>query len=581
MRISERLSAVVLRAPSSTVMLRASAAAVAAGALSVGALALLPSAAAKVHHEAGKPGPYVFATYNDKADRTFNQLLGINDSDEIVGYDGSGAKSHPNKGYTVVPPYSQASYTAENVPGSVQTQVTGLNNSGVTVGFFSHQNTASMSNDNHGFWRGTNGLFHKADFPTNDPASPPVDQLLGINGHGVAVGFYTNKQGFNRSYSFNTVTRKFARIIEPGHAGANITATGINLAGFVTGFFAAPHGVTDSFLLAGHKFTTIAFPHASATTAFGLNNRSEVVGAYTIGSGDKAKSHGFTWTKSGGFKTVDDPHGKGTTLVNGVNSAGDLVGFYTDGKGNTDGFLAIPTAREVKTLTLQSMPSGKITISTASNGNTVISANVVGLTPGSEHTAELTSPIGGPTILNPLTANGAGQASGTLLDKTIKLNAASRIVVLNGTDGAPVANEPIAQSGKLGGAHPSVKLTALEVTPGGMSLGTPSGHAVVAYNPVEKKLTVTISASGLTPGLHAAHIHVGSCASQGGVIYMLMDAKADSHGNINAQTRTILGVNAPLPATGWYLNLHQGNSNTILNNGMPTIAFRPLLCSNF
>ena len=109
--------------------------------------------------------------------------------------------------------------------------------------------------------------------------------MLGINGHGVAVGFYTSKQGFNRGYSYNTATKKFARILEPGHAGANITATGINLAGFVTGFFAAPHGVTDSFLLFGHKFTTIAFPGSSATTAFGVNNRGEVVGAYTTGSG--------------------------------------------------------------------------------------------------------------------------------------------------------------------------------------------------------------------------------------------------------------------------------------------------------
>jgi len=31
--------------------------------------------------------------------------------------------------------------------------------------------------------------------------------------------------------------------------------------------------------------------------------------------------------------------GKGTTLVNGVNDLGDLVGFYTDAQGNTDGFL--------------------------------------------------------------------------------------------------------------------------------------------------------------------------------------------------------------------------------------------------
>ncbi len=572
MGLSDRLSP--------TVMLRASASAVAAGALSVGAFALLPSAAATVRHAAGGPGKYVFATYNNNNDKTFNQLLGINDSDEIAGYFGSGAKGHPNMGYTVVPPYSQASYTAENFPGSVQTQVTGLNNSGVTVGFFSHQNTASGNNDNHGFWRGTDGVYHQADFPTSDPASPVVDQLLGINGHGVAVGFYTNKQGFNRSYSLDTKTNKFAKILEPGHAGASITATGINLAGFVTGFFAAPHGATDSFLLKGKTFTTIAFPGSSATTAFGVNNRGEVVGAYTLGKGDKAKSHGFTWTQKGGFVTVDDPHGKGTTLVNGVNSAGDLVGFYTDSKGNTDGFLAIPSGLETKALTLQSMPQGKFTISTASNGDTVITAHVIGLTPGSDHSVEMTEPGSGPIMLDQLQANGVGQANQVVYEQAnAKINAASRIVVLNGTDGTPVGNEPIGQTDELGNANPSVKLTALEVTPGGMSLGTPSGHAVVTYNPVSMKLTVMIMASGLTPGLHAAHIHVGSCASQGGVIYMLMDLKADSHGNINT-TRTILGENAPLPATGWYLNLHQGDSNTILSGGMPTIAFRPLLCSN-
>jgi hypothetical protein len=56
-------------------------------------------------------------------------------------------------------------------------------------------------------------------------------------------------------------------------------------------------------------------------------------------------THGFTWIKRDGFLAVDDPHGKGTTTINGVNSAGDLVGFYTDKTGNTDGFLAIPATR--------------------------------------------------------------------------------------------------------------------------------------------------------------------------------------------------------------------------------------------
>jgi hypothetical protein len=46
------------------------------------------------------------------------------------------------------------------------------------------------------------------------------------------------------------------------------------------------------------------------------------------------------------------------------------------------------------------------------------------------------------------------------------------------------------------------------------------------------------------------------------------------------QTRTVTGVTTPMPATGWYLNLHQGSSNNILSNGQPTIFFRPLLCAN-
>ena len=40
-----------------------------------------------------------------------------------------------------------------------------------------------------------------------------------------------------------------------------------------------------------------------------------------------------------GFRTVNDPHGSGATTLNGINDAGDLVGFYTDAKGNTDGLL--------------------------------------------------------------------------------------------------------------------------------------------------------------------------------------------------------------------------------------------------
>jgi hypothetical protein len=38
-----------------------------------------------------------------------------------------------------------------------------------------------MVNDNSGFWA-LGGQFHNANFPTGASASPPVDQLLGVNG---------------------------------------------------------------------------------------------------------------------------------------------------------------------------------------------------------------------------------------------------------------------------------------------------------------------------------------------------------------------------------------------------------------
>ena len=44
---------------------------------------------------------------------------------------------------------------------------------------------------------------------------------------------------------------------------------------------------------------------------------------------------------------MDDPNGLGTTTINGVNDLGQLVGFYVDANGNTDGFVATRTANRL------------------------------------------------------------------------------------------------------------------------------------------------------------------------------------------------------------------------------------------
>lgn len=307
--------------------------ALAASLLAAGALGA--SATAATNAPANGSGNYSFTTLNSQNDPTFNQLLGINDSGLIAGYFGSGQAGHPNKGYRLSKPYGQGSYHNENFPGSEQTQVTGLNNSGQTVGFW-----VDAAGNNSGFYT-NHGHFHTANFPTKNGASPRVDQLLGVNDSGIAVGFYADKQGMNHGYSYSIGRHKFHRINVSGDT--NVTAAAINDLGDVAGFATSGAGATEAFLLRSDgQVIHLNVPGASATQAFGVNNGDEVVGDYTVGTGNSAVTHGFTWAPGFGFQTVDDPNGSGGTTINGVNDRGNLVGFYVDAAGNTDGLLATP-----------------------------------------------------------------------------------------------------------------------------------------------------------------------------------------------------------------------------------------------
>jgi hypothetical protein len=265
-----------------------------------------------------------FSKLNNSNDPTFNQLLGINNQSQIAGYFGSGAAGHPNKGYVLSLGHF-SSFTNENFPTGIQTQVIGINDTGVSVGFWSAENTKSMANNNFGFYD-WHGQFHSVNFPTRNMAKPPVNQLLGVNDSDIAVGFYLGAQGNAHSYTYSIPGGWFHRIRIPG--AVSTTASGINNRGDVAGFYTGRGGVTRGFLLG-----------ASATMAFGVNDQREVVGTYMTGTGSNAKSFGFVWSRRFGFRKVNDPHGRGATTLNGINDAGDLVGFFTDAKGNTDGLL--------------------------------------------------------------------------------------------------------------------------------------------------------------------------------------------------------------------------------------------------
>jgi Cu/Zn superoxide dismutase len=222
-------------------------------------------------------------------------------------------------------------------------------------------------------------------------------------------------------------------------------------------------------------------------------------------------------------------------------------------------------------LNLAPMPTGTVSTGYNADGTMFIQVNATGFTPGSAHWVDVFS-NGMANPFGEVTANSAGQLVATVNVPSIPDG--SQVWLLdNGTNTNPIAKSSPVMTGNSG----PYRLHAVET---GFPPGSLRGHATLVYNLVARTLTVTLTASGLTPGAHAAHIHDGYCPVQGPVQYMLTDFTANSHGNISSETRVVTGVTTSPLTAGFYLNVHQGNSNNILSNGQPTIYFRPLLCAD-
>src|ERR1700694_4691863 len=73
----------------------------------------------------------------------------------------------------------------------------------------------------------------------------------------------------------------------------------------------------------GHTFTSIDFPGATATQAWGITASGDITGFYV--SADKA-THGFLKSR-GQYTSIDFP-GASFSEVNGVSPRGDVIGDY-------------------------------------------------------------------------------------------------------------------------------------------------------------------------------------------------------------------------------------------------------------
>jgi hypothetical protein len=223
------------------------------------------------------------------------QAFGVNRAGTVVGSDGNGNAFVLNRGHvtTFIPPGGTAAvafgindrgiivgqYAVGNaLPGFVRlpngryltinaptgtnqnaVNVQGINNNGLIVGFY-------VGNDgqDHGFIatlrNARNGTIPA--IPVADPVIPPVagepgatfvfSQILGINDHGLAVGYYGDSTTSQHGFFYNTRTGRYTFLDDPNVAfnnGIEVTQiTGITNSGEITGFYSDANAVFHGFV---------------------------------------------------------------------------------------------------------------------------------------------------------------------------------------------------------------------------------------------------------------------------------------------------------------------------------------------
>jgi hypothetical protein len=201
--------------------------------------------------------------------------FGINEQGVIVGqYTATGGAS---PGFIM----NGATVTTINAPsGPNVVNAQGINHSGLVVGFYvgtdgqDHGFTANASSAVNGMLTGT---------PVADPVIPPVvgepgatfmfSQILGINAHGIAVGYYGDSTMSQHGFLYDTSTGKYTFLDDPDARfsnGVEVTQiTGINNSGEITGFYSDANGVFHGFVASVPEPNSVALLGIGLTTIMG------------------------------------------------------------------------------------------------------------------------------------------------------------------------------------------------------------------------------------------------------------------------------------------------------------------------
>jgi uncharacterized membrane protein len=184
--------------------------------------------------------------------------FGINDGGQVVG---QYVTSTATPGFIRVSGKSFITINAPSGPNTVNAQ--GINNKGLVVGFY-----LGTDGQVHGFMANEKTAKNGAITGTAiaDPTIPAVtgeqnatfafSQILGINDHGIAVGYYGDSTTSQHGFILDTRTGNYTFLDDPSEAfnnGVEVTQiTGITNSGEISGFYSDANGVFHGFVASAH-----------------------------------------------------------------------------------------------------------------------------------------------------------------------------------------------------------------------------------------------------------------------------------------------------------------------------------------
>jgi hypothetical protein len=105
-------------------------------------------------------------------------------------------------------------------------------------------------------------------------------------------------------------------------------------------------------------------------------------------------------------------------------------------------------------------------------------------------------------------------------------------------------------------------------------------HGMAQVSMMDGQIIVTVSLSGMAPNTtHLAHIHAGSCAAQGPVLFPLKPIVADAQGRAMTVSTITVHTLPPhtLPPAHWYINVHEAGTMAAM---MTPQGFNPIACGD-